>query len=59
MAFVAWVIVLLSQTNRPNDSETHQENISKYRDQQTAWPQDDPNEEQKPLSSPYMLTATL
>ncbi len=45
MAFVTWVIVLLSETNRPNDSETHQEDISKYRSEQVEWPQDDPNEE--------------
>lgn len=47
MASVTWVIVLLSVTNRRNDSETHQEDISKYRNQQVEWPQDDPDEEQK------------
>lgn len=56
MASVTWVIVLLSETNRHNDSETHQEDISKYKNQQMEWPQDDPNEEHKsnqnPLSSP-------
>lgn len=44
MASVTWVIVLLSVTNRRNDSETHQEGISKYRNQQVEWPQDDPDE---------------
>lgn len=44
MASVTWVIVLLSVTNRRNDSETHQEDISKYRNQQVEWPQNDPGE---------------
>lgn len=47
MASVTWVIVLLSVTNSRNDSETHQEDISKHRNQQMEWPQDDPVEEQK------------
>lgn len=46
MASVTGIIVLLSETNRPNDSETHQEDISKFRNQQMQRPQDDPNEEQ-------------
>lgn len=52
MASVTGVIVFLSETNRPNDYETHQEDISKYRNQQMAWPQDDPNEEQKSNQNP-------
>lgn len=47
MDSVTRLLVLLSVTNRRNDSETHQEDISKYRNQQMEWPEDDPNKEQK------------
>lgn len=35
-----------------NDSEAHQEDISKYRNQQMAWPEIDPNEKQKSNENP-------
>lgn len=46
MTIVTGAIFLLSETHTPNDFETHQEDISKYRNHQREWPQDDPNEKQ-------------
>lgn len=46
MDSVTRVLVLLSVTNRHNDSETHQEDISKHRNKQMEWPEDDPNGKQ-------------